>query len=137
MACITGVGKGSLSVESCVDKKAVEMVRLGAVLQVAGQMVVPRSVFESDREGVRDNLERELSALSARSFESVWAGMEKELDRTQCGRLCFRIVGGDASAQEADMECADLSKEEIDRVDCARGILEKEACRAVGVQIGS
>jgi len=98
MACITGIGKGSLSVESYVDKKGVEMVRLGAVLQVAGHMVVPRSVFESDREGVRDNLERELSALSARSFESVGAGMEKELDRIQGGRLCFRIVGGNASA---------------------------------------
>ena len=31
MACIAGIGKWSLSVESYVDKKGVEMVRLGAV----------------------------------------------------------------------------------------------------------
>ena len=48
MACITGIGKGSLSVESYTGKKGVEMLRLGAVLQVAGQMLVPRSLFEPD-----------------------------------------------------------------------------------------
>ena len=37
--CIMGIGKGSLSVEPYMDKKGVEMIRLGAALQVAGHMV--------------------------------------------------------------------------------------------------
>ena len=61
--------------------------------------------------------------------------MEKELDRIQGGRLCFRIVGGSASAQETDMGCADLSKEEIERADCTKGILEKEAAALSGCKV--